>query len=533
MEDEPETKKTKAAPKSAPKAASKAASKAAPKTAPKATPKATTKAKAGPKRAAADDSDDEPAAKKAKPSPKAKTPAKAPPKPKAPPKAKPVPKSPKQKVAINEIPKLPLDVFVFGEGGSGELGLGVENKCIDVKRPRLNPHLSGKVVQVAAGGMHAAALTSDNRILTWGVNDQGALGRDSEWRDRTRGNTGDDNDDSDDPEALTDLNPYEAIPTAIPQDAFPEGTKFVKVVAGDSASFALTDDGQVYGWGTFRGNEGVFGFSREGKDINVVQHTPMHIAKLKNIIDICAGANHMLALDKKGLVYAWGAGQQNQLGRRIVERNAYTALEPSTIAVKKVKAIGSGSYHSFAIDENDKVWAWGLNNFGETGIPEGAGGDNAVIGRPTIAKNLSGKGMKLVVGGGHHSAGVTENGECFLWGRMDGGQIGIAQDALPMDDEDMIMKDEGGRPRILLQPMQVPNVNASHACCGPEHTLAVTKDGKAFAWGFNVNYQLGLGHDDDVNVATEIHNKAVDGKMLNWAGTGGQYSMLAAPTSAQ
>ena len=58
--------------------------------------------------------------------------------------------------------------------------------------------------------------------------------------------------DDDDPDADTGMNPHEATPAAIPQDAFPEGTTFVKVAAGDSASFALTDDGQVYGWGTFR-----------------------------------------------------------------------------------------------------------------------------------------------------------------------------------------------------------------------------------------------------------------------------------------
>lgn len=48
------------------------------------------------------------------------------------------------------------------------------------------------------------------------------------------------------------LNPRESTPTAIPSDKFPEDTVFVQVAAGDSISFALTDDGQVWGWGTFR-----------------------------------------------------------------------------------------------------------------------------------------------------------------------------------------------------------------------------------------------------------------------------------------
>ena len=63
----------------------------------------------------------------------------------------------------------------------GELGLGPTSKDRNVKRPRLNVHLSGdiKIVDVAVGGMHVAALDEEGRVWTWGVNDQGSLGRDT------------------------------------------------------------------------------------------------------------------------------------------------------------------------------------------------------------------------------------------------------------------------------------------------------------------------------------------------------------------
>lgn len=171
--------------------------------------------------------------------------------------AKPAKVTPKN--IINTAPTQRLHVFVFGEGSSGELGLGTSRKAIDVKRPRLNPNLDAQkvgVVQIATGGMHCVALTHDNRILTWGVNDQGALGRDTTWegglKDMKEG--GDDSDDDSDAGSETDMNPHEATPAAIPSTAFPEDVKFVQVVAGDSTSFALTDDGFVWGWGTFRVN---------------------------------------------------------------------------------------------------------------------------------------------------------------------------------------------------------------------------------------------------------------------------------------
>ena len=160
---------------------------------------------------------------------------------------------PKAQAAINQRPRQRLDVYVFGEGSSSELGLGTAKTAIDVKRPRLNPLLSAQqigVVQIACGGMHVAALTHDNKILTWGVNDQGALGRNTTWEGGLKDMDENDSDESD--RSDSGLNPAESSPAAVPASCFPKDTQFVKVAAGDSHTLALTDDGYVYGWGTFR-----------------------------------------------------------------------------------------------------------------------------------------------------------------------------------------------------------------------------------------------------------------------------------------
>jgi regulator of chromosome condensation len=174
------------------------------------------------------------------------------------PKAAAAPKKPKLGPAINQIPTQRLDIYVFGEGSAGELGLGSirvdGKKPIDVKRPRLNEKLSADtvgVVQIAVGGMHCAALTYDNKILTWGVNDSGALGRDTTWNGGLKDmddNSSDSGSDDDD----TQINPLESTPMAVDGKYFPEDTKFVQLAASDNATFALTADGSVYGWGTFR-----------------------------------------------------------------------------------------------------------------------------------------------------------------------------------------------------------------------------------------------------------------------------------------
>lgn len=150
-------------------------------------------------------------------------------------------KSPAEKSISNPIPDVKLDIFMVGDGCCGELGLGP--KVLEVARPRLNASLD-RAVNVATGGMHAAVITTDNEILTWGVNDNLALGRDTTWEGGMK-----DIDDAESDEG--ELNPKESTPGKIDQGQIPTSSKAVQLVASNSATFVLTQTGDVYGWGTF------------------------------------------------------------------------------------------------------------------------------------------------------------------------------------------------------------------------------------------------------------------------------------------
>ncbi len=437
-------------------------------------------------------------------------------------------------VKINDAPTAVLDVFVFGEGGAGELGLGnvrlEGKKPMDVKRPRLNPKLAASkvgVVQVAAGGMHAVALTKDNKILTWGVNDQGALGRDTTWSGGQR-SADDDGSDSEDDEDDTGLNPLESTPAEVDTADVVPGTRFVQVVASDSASFALTEDGRVYGWGTFRASDGILGFSRTVQ----VQQTPVLLPEPKKVKALATGSNHILALDAKGKLFTWGCPEQNQLGRRCVQRDIKeSALRPGGVGFKRgvhVAKIACGSYHSFALDSQGQVYAWGLNNFGQLSAAEGggAGDSDATVLDATLVAGLAGQRVADIDGGEHHSVACTEDGRLFAWGRIDGHQVGLPDTAFTADNA---IFDEYGKPRILKAPTAVPGVPASvvQVSAGTDNSFALTRDGKVYSWGFSANYQTGQGTTDDVEVPTLIDNTAVRGKKLVFADAGGQYSILA------
>jgi regulator of chromosome condensation len=205
-----------------------------------------------------------------------------------------------------------------------------------------------------------------------------------------------------------------------------------------------------------QGNDGVIGFSKDAvAKKQKFQTRPTLIPELKNIKTLAAGGNHIQALDSKGNVFAWGSGQQNQLGRRIIERTRTNGLVPSQFGLPKGKItyVACGSFNSFAIDKDGKVYSWGLNNYGQTGVASGAGESDAFIDNPTIVKSLSAHDIREIKGGNHHSVACTKDGKLLVWGRCDDAQAGIPIKDLPKED---LVFDERNKPRILKNPTQIP-----------------------------------------------------------------------------
>ncbi|KAF7939449.1 hypothetical protein EAE99_001254 [Botrytis elliptica] len=452
--------------------------------------------------------------------------------------ALPVAKKLKIGPSINTPPTERLDVYVFGSGENNELGLGaakIDGKApMNVKRPRYNPLLKG-VTQVAVGGMHCVALTDDQRILTWGVSDGGSLGRDTSSYEAPAKDMDADSEDGNEEDIV--LNPVESTPTAISTD-FLDGRKVVQVIASDSASFVLTEDGYVYGWGSFIGNDGIIGFTAEGASMAAkerdgdlkkklqIQVEPILIPGLKNIKSLARGGNHIMALDNKGTVFTWGACEQNQLGRRVNNRFKFAALTPTPV-LKKCKSIAGGTYHSFAINTKGQVLAWGLNNYGQTGIGSNAGEDDAIISNPTVVKEFEGFDIKQIKGCLHHSIACTEKQEVLVVGRCDEGQSGL--DFASVDQDSLIVSSTTSKPAILKVPTVVPGIAATFVAGAIDNNIVLTEDGKVWAWGYGENYRTGLGSDDTTRTPTLIENSAIKGKKITFAGCGGQFSVIAGP----
>ncbi|KAH7016349.1 regulator of chromosome condensation 1/beta-lactamase-inhibitor protein II [Microdochium trichocladiopsis] len=166
---------------------------------------------------------------------------------------------------INEAPHTKLDVFVFGEGVLRRAG------------PRQRQ----------------------------GINDNKALARDTTWS-RGTGNIDEEDDEAGGSEDYKNINPRESTPGEIDYSVIPKDSIFTQVDATDSASFAVTDEGDVYGWGTFRGADGVIGFSPSVD----TQPTPALIP-VRRIKKLSCSANHVLALDEAGKTGHFGNGSDH------------------------------------------------------------------------------------------------------------------------------------------------------------------------------------------------------------------------------
>ncbi|KAJ5097502.1 hypothetical protein N7456_008223 [Penicillium angulare] len=433
----------------------------------------------------------------------------------------------------NQVPTDPLDVYVFGTNCYGELGLGDLTKKSEILRPVLNQKLSADtvgIVHVAVGGVHSAALTRDNQILTWGVNDEGTLARDtvpdnSPATDSPQNANEDAGSDEDSDDDEVTINLKEATPMPVGSSFFPKNTVFTQLAASDSATFALTVDGLVYGWGTFRSANGGIGFSPESKK---EQRVPVQIPGLDGVTKIVAGAQHVLALTAEGTVFGWGCDEQHQLGRRRASRHhqPHPLLPDSCALPPGICDIGVGLYHSFAVHRNGVVYSWGSNNFGQTGITTSAGQNDAIVSFPTEVRSFRKHGsLASIFGGKDHSIAITESGQCLIWGRIDNKALGISLEDMLSSD---IIYDEYNRPRILKQPSILKGVTGKiiSAAAGTDHSFVVTESGHAYSWGFNAQSQAGQPGFDEVEKPTLLHSKYVEGKQLVSAAGGGQFSLV-------
>jgi len=371
-------------------------------------------------------------------------------------------------------------ILTVGTGDTGQLGLGED--VMEKTRMGLVQGLD-VMVDICAGGMHSVGLSKTGEVWTWGCNDEGALGRKVEEE----------------------------------EEAFVPGKvelrgKVVMVSAGDSHTAALTEDGTVFIWGTFRDASGPIGLVTPMK----TEMKPVEI--MKEVVKISSGTDHLVMLKGDGNIFTVGNAEQGQLGRvgeRFASRGARRGLDmlltPDKVKVKgkkKFTDVWAGGYDTVATSEDGKTVVMGLNNYGQLGVK----GEQALF-MPTLSEAWSEKTWSQVAMGQHHGLGLDDQGQVWAIGRGEYGRLGLDRD---------------GDAVTPTKVAKLEGVKCVQVSCGEAVSYAVGDDGKCWSWGMGTNYQLATGKDDDVDQPEEIKGKNLEGRKVLAMYGGGQHAIMLA-----
>ena len=373
-----------------------------------------------------------------------------------------------------ETGKLPMgDLFVHGSGECEQLGLG--EGLLERKKPTHVKSISN-VVAVSCGSLHNIALCQGGKVVSWGCNDDGALGRSG----------------------------TENVPESV---AFPEGVDVKAISAGDCHSAFIDTSDTLWLCGTYKDSSGHLGFpSGEAAKSVPKQKEPVKITGLlptsKRLVvsELSCGANHTAVLirpvgAKKDTLVLWGNDEFGQLGqgnrgdtagldeRWALElkhsarskRKIQSKLHPHPIAWNE-KTHGGAISHvfctanaTFVVTDKDDVYACGLNNFCQLGLGQPSA---EPVREFTRVNALCGLGVVSICGGSFHTVALTKGGEVWAWGRGDYCGLGNTTGDIPA-------------------PKRIHGLTSiSSLAAGGSHSLACDSNGDFFTWGFGETHQL-------------------------------------------
>lgn len=138
-----------------------------------------------------------------------------------------------------------------------------------------------------------------------------------------------------------------------------EPSAFVaQVFASEDASFVLDAEGAAWAWGRNDAGQLATGDFAEAMRPRQVQRPPGHA-----LATLSVGSRHVLAVDDRRAVWAWGSNLAFALGNPTVSTSD---ASPAPLAValpsnRTFASVAAGTAFSLALDDLGMVWSWGEN----------------------------------------------------------------------------------------------------------------------------------------------------------------------------
>ncbi|MDR2560491.1 MAG: Ig-like domain-containing protein [Holophagales bacterium] len=356
---------------------------------------------------------------------------------------------------------------------------------------------------IAAGDGHSLTIKDDGTLWAWGRNQYGQLGDGTQTNRNAPVQVGDDN-------------------------------NWETISAGHSHSLAIKQDGSLWGWG--RNDQGQLG---DGTQTN--RNVPKKIGTDNDWKAVSAGYTHTLAIKDDGSLWAWGQNRYDQLGNNAGGNWNDFSMEPIRVGTAtNWKAVSARNNHSFAIKNDDTLWAWGRNDSGQLGL--GNGGELDDFEKSPVQVGTD-KNWTAVTACEEHAVAIKSDGTLWAWGSNQSGQLG---DGTDIDRKAPVRVGEAsdwagvpagwyhtlalrtggstlwawgrnqygqlgdGTTTTINAPKQVGSANNWKAVvAGSTHTVALRADGTLWAWGYNQYGQLGDSTNTNSSIPVQVGAAAV------------------------
>jgi alpha-tubulin suppressor-like RCC1 family protein len=244
-------------------------------------------------------------------------------------------------------------------------------------------------IGITAGKTHACAVTSDNHVACWGMNQHGQLGG---------GDVGGGHQPSATPVIALNLSDVS------------------QVSAGVDSTCAVTSSGSVSCWGDDSSGQAGCGLSCFGDDT-----APEAVSGPEPASSVTAGDQSACARTTAGEVWCWGGNHNGELGDPMAGDESDVPHRIPPQALSGITGLSSAGGHTCALGAGGVVSCWGRN---ESHQVSGAAASTVALPSPVVDDQGAALRFSDVASGTSHTCGLSMAGVVRCWGSNASGQIG-------------------------------------------------------------------------------------------------------------
>ncbi|XP_054714057.1 RCC1-like G exchanging factor-like protein [Uloborus diversus] len=301
------------------------------------------------------------------------------------------------------------DFTLFGTGLNSDFQIGYQcrrkNKPLQVVAEPVPIALplrnqKTKAVKVGCGRAHTVVVTDKEGVFSLGNNSYGQCGVPAAMHSE--------NDDH------IKIHKIEDVSNDIRE-----------VVCGQDHTLLLTENGEVYSFGwSADGQTGLGHYNNQFKPALVKGDI-----EGERIVQLSCSADCVLAVSDKGDVFGWGNSEYKQLNLATDKQQINISKHLNLGSVGKVKQIASGGTMCAVLNEQGAIYVWGYGILGQ-GPNVASSFVPTLLPLPLFGVNEFNPDVRLqqIACGLSHFAAVTSQGHLYMWGKNRSNCLGLGRE---------------------------------------------------------------------------------------------------------